>query len=82
MLGWCTAVPTPPQLQKTVAEAAGTTETTLNETKGVSGHPKITYSKETVTKVGARVKLDCAVEGVDLTGVNDFSVSWSKVRVC
>lgn len=49
------------------------------QAEGVKGQPKITYSKATVTKDGDRVKLDCAVEGVDLSGINDFTVSWSKV---
>ncbi|XP_053627281.1 hemicentin-2 isoform X3 [Cherax quadricarinatus] len=43
-------------------------------------NPKITYSKETIAKEGDEVKIDCAVEGVDLTGVQDFSVSWSKIN--
>ncbi|XP_068233865.1 hemicentin-1-like [Palaemon carinicauda] len=42
--------------------------------------PKITYSKETVAKVGEEVKIDCTVEGVDLTGVDGFGVSWSKIN--
>ncbi|XP_064096945.1 hemicentin-1-like isoform X1 [Macrobrachium nipponense] len=41
--------------------------------------PKITYSKETVAKAGAEVKIDCSVEGVDLSGVDGFGVSWSKI---
>ncbi|XP_063601986.1 uncharacterized protein LOC134778097 [Penaeus indicus] len=41
--------------------------------------PKITYSKETLTQDGEDVKLDCAVVGVDLGGVEDFGVSWSKI---
>ncbi|KAG7154817.1 Neuroglian-like 3, partial [Homarus americanus] len=45
-----------------------------------SSNPKITYSKETVAEEGDEVKIDCAVEGVDLTGVEDFSVSWSKIN--
>ncbi|KAK7071202.1 hypothetical protein SK128_003822 [Halocaridina rubra] len=54
-------------------------ETPVPEQVGEGEQPKITYSKETLAKEGERVKLDCAVEGVDLTGVEGFGVSWSKI---
>lgn len=41
--------------------------------------PKITYSKETIVSENDEVKIDCAVEGVDLTGVKNFKVTWSKI---
>ncbi|XP_063851932.1 neuroglian-like isoform X3 [Scylla paramamosain] len=66
VVGWSSGVPM----------TKGEAQEGQNKTEA---HPKITYSKETITKVDERVKLDCAVEGVDLSGVNDFSVSWSKI---
>nr|XP_045619391.1 hemicentin-2-like isoform X1 [Procambarus clarkii] len=56
----------------------GGNPTAKREAEGTS--PKITYSKETIAKEGDEVKIDCAVEGVDLTGIAGFSVSWSKIN--
>jgi len=41
--------------------------------------PKVTYSKKTIGKAGEEITLDCAVEGVDLKGVEGFGVSWAKI---
>ncbi|XP_050698565.1 hemicentin-2-like isoform X1 [Eriocheir sinensis] len=72
--GWCAGVPMQGRQQEEKQEAQEE-----KQAEGVKGQPKITYSKATVTKEGDRVRLDCAVEGVDLSGVNDFTVSWSKI---
>jgi len=47
--------------------------------RAATEQPKVTYSKETVGKAGEEIVLDCAVEGVDLKGVNGFGVSWAKI---
>lgn len=64
-----------------LAGAAGSlaVPTKREATAEAETQPKITYSKETLTKDGEEVKLDCAVVGVDLDGVEDFGVSWSKI---
>ncbi|KAK4304127.1 hypothetical protein Pmani_023922 [Petrolisthes manimaculis] len=63
-------------------QARQTAEAENQETiEGNTEHPKVTYSKQTVAALGDRVKIDCSVEGVDVSGVNEFSVSWSKIDV-
>ncbi|CAL4077787.1 unnamed protein product, partial [Meganyctiphanes norvegica] len=51
----------------------------LRAKRETPGQPKVTYSKETIAKAGEEVMLDCAVEGVDLKGVEGFGVSWAKI---
>ena len=49
--------------------------------KESEGLPKVTYSRDVVSKEGEDVTLDCGVQGVDLKGVDDFNIAWSKVSI-
>lgn len=74
-------VPTQQQYARQTAEEQGQQTAEGQVAEGSAEHPKVTYSKQTVGAAGDRVKIDCSVEGVDVSGVNEFSVSWSKVSV-
>jgi len=59
-----------------VEDAARDSTTTASEDKS---QPKISYSRETSVVQGEDVAIDCGVEGIDLSGVEGFTITWSKI---
>jgi len=41
--------------------------------------PKLSYSRKLISKPGNDETIDCGVDGIDLSGVRDFNIQWSKM---
>ncbi|XP_076066165.1 hemicentin-2-like [Oratosquilla oratoria] len=53
--------------------------TQKKEEEETTEQPKITFSKETTVKAGEDAKIDCKVDGIDISTVSEFQIKWNKM---